>query len=767
MISSQVQRRAAVSIKSGEHITKNGFDKDFVQLAWQQYLRGSPFDLRNDLLVLATASGSSDLKRGVSTLLKWARKQDPHDLPERLRKKGFATDLVRSLFNSFSCPEDLRNASCVGPEDTVRVLRSVRVLFFDFESDPSEQLQSDIQICTEILRSGSVDEAQDLWWRLCSIASQDRPQAGFLDLPHLLGFLRNSFPLKEYPAYEADWKKLSSDTQRTLNSIRANIGGHVEFDRQLEENNLERAIEQNRVCAVVGPSGCGKSVIVKKWAEQKSSLHTLVFWSANKLKTGQFSTTAVGTLRFNYELDEVIPAASRELAYFVIDGLDHLSEEGEFANLAEVSRWLRLEETNSPWRLVLTCQREEWGRVQLALIRLGGLLSRPSLLNIDHPAIEQLDAVWDAFPSLQRLSSEKRLADMLLKPKILDLFATNIAAKRVPDTQEWVGESDLIEWFWSAEVNNGANGPARSFLLQRLGENQADTMQYETGTCEFTSDDLIIFETLKKDRICAIEDEKIAFDHDLFGDWSRQRVLLSRSHQLSEFLPKKLLSPPWCRAVRLFGLHLLELKKDQRQWLDILSQLAENNSELGQNLLLETIIFASNPDAILENLWETLVEDKGRLLWRFLGQFLQVATSPDLTMLAATANKTPEIRLRFAAECRVPILQLWPAVLTFLSDHKNEVIRLAPAGVVRICDMWLRSTLPGSEARTVAADLALAGAEEWLAFSLSSWTVRGGIQRVARAILSGCHCRLCRITRARPRFYFDCLRQKTARRTYC
>ena len=710
MNSGQVKRRVAISAKSGDYITTGGFSREFVNLVWRQYFSSSPFDRDHDLLVLVTAPGSFKLKQAVSKLLKLARKQDPHLLSERIYKKRFVSKIERSLFSSFSCPEDLIRDRQTGAQDIGAVLRSVRVLFFDYELDPSEQLQSDIQICSETLSNGSIKQAHGLWLRMCSIASKFRPYAGFFDLPRLLGFLRNSFQLKEYPVYEADWEKLFSETQRTLISIPDTIGGRVKLDRELEENNLEQEIEQHRVCAMVGPSGCGKSVIVKRWAGRKKSHHSLVFWDANRLKPEQFSIESIGTIRFNYSLDQIIPATTSELAYFVVDGLDHLSEDGEFANLVEVSTWLRLEDANSPWKLILTCQLEEWDRVQRELVRFGGSVLRPSLLNVDHPDIKQLDAVWNAFPSLQQLSSEKHLHHVLLKPKILDLFAGYIAAGTVPDTRKWVGESDLIAWFWETAVNRGANGPARSFLLQRLGENQADTMLYQTGIYEFTSDDLITFETLRKDRICKIEEEKIAFDHDLFGDWSRQRFLLTHSHQLSEFLPEKLVSPPWHRGIRLFGLHLLEFKKDQRQWLDILNQLAENKSELGKNLLLEAIIFTSNPDAILESLWDVLAEDGGHLLYRFLGQFLQVATLPSSPMLDLPEHENLGIRLGLAVEDRIPILPLWPPVLTFLSNHKTEVIPLAPSRVGRICDMWLRHCPLDSLARTTAADLALTGA---------------------------------------------------------
>lgn len=719
----QVRRRAAVSVKSGEQITRNGFGADFVRLIWQQYLSNSPFDRRSDLLVLVTASGSSDLKRAVSNLLIWAREQDPRDLSERLTKKGFASNIERSLFNSFGCPANLLQDSRVGPADTAGVLRSVRVLFFDYESDPSEQLQSDIQLCSEILRSGAVDEAYSLWQSICYVSSQFRPHAGGLDLSRILGSVRSSFQLKEFPAYDADWARLRADTIRTLNSIRSTIGGHIEFDRQSEEDSLEHHITAHPVCVVVGPSGCGKSVIVKKWSEKKSAMHTLIFWTANALKSERFSPDGMGSTRFSYALDEIIPTTTSEPAYFVIDGLDHLSEEREFANLVEVSRWLRLEDPSSPWKFILTCQREEWNRVQLALVRFGGSVSRPFQVSVDHPETKQLAAVWEAFTPLQRLLSEKHLHHVLLNPRILDLFAANIAAGKVPDVVDWVGESDLIEWFWAAEVNKGSYGPARSLLLQKLGEEQADTMQYETALRRFSGDDLRILEALRKDGICKYEYEKIAFDHDLFGDWSRQRALLSHSHHISEFLPPKLMSPPWRRAVRLFGLHLLELRKDRRGWLNILNELSQSGTELGANLLLEAIIFAGSPAQILESLWDELSENNGQLLWRFLGQFLQAATFPDPTTLFLTANEEPEIRLRFAAKYRIPILSLWPPVLTFLGNHKTEVVKLVPSRAGRICDMWLRFSPRDSEARSSAADLALTGAEEWLGYSMSSWTV--------------------------------------------
>jgi len=87
-ISGQIQRRAAISVKSSEQITKLGFAKGFVRLVWQQYLSEHPFDRHTDLLVLVTVSGSPDLKRAVSKLLVWAREQDSQDLPKRLKKRG-------------------------------------------------------------------------------------------------------------------------------------------------------------------------------------------------------------------------------------------------------------------------------------------------------------------------------------------------------------------------------------------------------------------------------------------------------------------------------------------------------------------------------------------------------------------------------------------------------------------------------------------------------------------------------------------------------
>src|SRR6185503_5031561 len=103
--------------------------------------------------------------------------------------------------------------------------------------------------------------------------------------------------------------------------------------------------------------------------------------------------------------------------------------------------------------------------------------------------------------------------------------------------------------------------------------------------------ELVNLSELQTEGICSVQDEQIAFLHDLFGDWARLRVVMAHAATLSTFLPSKLDSPLWHRAIRLFGVHLLEQGDALLGWRRAFAALSKY--ELAQDLLLEAALFAA------------------------------------------------------------------------------------------------------------------------------------------------------------------------------
>jgi hypothetical protein len=707
-------RSCALSVKSNQQFTKSAAPSEFVSLAWEQFLQEGTtrFDKSRDLLGLIIAPLSPEMDTKLSSLLKKARVQDSKDLPHRLEKAGYVSGKERGLFDSFACPNELAKKQGITKANTGELLKCIIVLQFDFELESSIRLKEAIRYCQDILRSGSLEEAHSLWERLLHIANKYRNGGGCLDLCTFVDLLRSQFRLKGYPVHQADWTRLLNQTEDSLEGIPDKIGNKVFLPRNDEFKALKTAFTKSKAVVIVGPSGCGKTVIAKSLAEKELSNSKIIWWNAGSLDVEDFAAFE-SKLRLVYPLKELLTAATDPCAYMIIDGLDRVFSEGAFQNLSVLIHTLRLNVDASPWRILITCQPEEWSRIQMRLASVNVLSSEWETIEIKEPNDGDLDPVWGAFPALRRLKSQPQLRSLLFKPKVLDLLATKLSLIGSVATTDWVGESDLIEWFWEVEVRKQPNATERARFLKLLGGRQADNLESETPDDEFSVSDLKQVDSLEQDRLCGRHEERLYFYHDLYGDWARQRILIGRANNLCEYLEPRIASPLWHRAVRLYGLHLLERNADITQWRSALVALGsgEGTANLVQDLLLEAAIFAANPLPILERMWLDLLANDGLLLRRLLGRFLHVATLPNPEILAAAKKLGMDLEIKAATIRRIPYGPYWLPMIRFLHGHLTDVVELVPEQVAKISDTWLREGLENLPLRQEAAELALETAE--------------------------------------------------------
>ena len=128
-------------------------------------------------------------------------------------------------------------------------------------------------------------------------------------------------------------------------------------------------------------------------------------------------------------------------------------------------------------------------------------------------------------------------------------------------------------------------------------------MRFETPLTDFPPADLPPFDELVQDRICVSREGRAAFHHERYGDWARQRVLLSRIQDLPTYLADRISTPTWHTAIRLLGLHLLEQNEAIDCWKSVFTAASTSGSDepsLLQDLLLEAVIFASSPEPLLQ-----------------------------------------------------------------------------------------------------------------------------------------------------------------------
>ncbi len=404
------------------------------------------------------------------------------------------------------------------------------------------------------------------------------------------------------------------------------------------------------------------------------------------------------------ELAFEVPDAEAAL---VLDGLDRLYDGCAFSVVRALIDAVDPGREGSPWRVVVTCQTQEWPRLQQCLLHAGVPSAKWSVVECEPVSPEALMPVWETIPQAARLRYQLKLRPLLVNLKILDLIASRLATGAEVQTTAWVGESSVANWYWQSQIAIGHERGARERFAMLLAERQADELRLALPLNCFGVPELGPLDGLQTDRVCArTDDGRVVFVHDLFGDWARLRVLIAHADTLVHFLNARLDSPLWHRAIRLYGAYLLEHARDVAQWRSLLSTLSAQRDEGACDLLLESIVFSANPASLLAQVQVDLMREQGLLLRRLLGRFLVFATLPDpsfVDLARADGYETTAVAVHY----RCPNWPYWPSVLRFLHEHRADVLQAAAAEIARIVDLWLTHTEPGFPLRREAAQLGL------------------------------------------------------------
>jgi hypothetical protein len=263
-------RTAALSIKSSQQVTRTGFPEDFVKIAWAQWLGfKTERKLRdsNDAVALVTGSVAHDVKDAWSNFLHDALPTAPERMAARLSQPADdgsqSSALQRALFESFSCPKELRSNGDTGNVAAIQLMCRVRLLHFDYEATPSRDHALALADGRRLLKSGDAVEAKRLWNRLIGIADAKR-SGGTINLSLLLAELRGEFDFRDHPDYRRDAEVLERLSQDLMADVRTQVAGLPPLPRVADSARVQTCLDRHRACLLVGESGCGKSALAKE-----------------------------------------------------------------------------------------------------------------------------------------------------------------------------------------------------------------------------------------------------------------------------------------------------------------------------------------------------------------------------------------------------------------------------------------------------------------------------------------------------------------------
>jgi hypothetical protein len=709
------RRSVGISIKSDQQLSARGFPPDFVDLAWGQWLgRGTSrvFQRGNDAIVLVTAEIPSAVKSDWAALLAEILPGAPDRIVSRLNAStdegSQASALQRSIVKSFACRP--RYDHSAGTEEIVRLLHDIRVLDFDFNNPTSHSRAQALRDCQNILTSGDANKAQELWERLVGIADERRPAGGFLDLRELLAALRDRFAFRDHPDFRADWETLRRRSNDAVADIETQIADRAQLPRLNERATIARRFTSAGICILVGESGSGKSALAKEIA--LTDYPRTIWLSAGSLdhEVPVDFERALG-LRHPF-MDILRMSPSRCLVVF--DGVEGYGEKALRLTARFASELLALSSTHVHFLLSIQFGAADAKLRQLATLKMPEEALETTPIGRPEPA--EIQELLSPFPDLQWLALRPQLRPLLTNLKVLDWF---VRTPPPPEAAElYTTLTAVIDRLWQLWTEAPADGPARSGLLMKLAAIEAETLSRGVPRTELNHDEQHTLPSLERSGLIRIRDERVFLAHDLVGDWARLRVLIAED-ATSSSTESRAASPRWQQAVRLFGQRLLEGSPDgHARWREAV--IAENDASPSAGLLcdlfLDALFLATNAVDLLNQTWDTLTADNGKLLNRLLDRFLYIATLPDPRLIVLSDG--PEEVMRVEHLLRIPFWLYWGPILMVLHARQGDVVQLAPYTAARACALWLGTTPdelgPGRQMpwRTHAAELANAIARE-------------------------------------------------------
>ena len=642
----------------------------------------------------------------IQSLLSKARWQTAAQLAARLPKSGYASPAERAIHASCACPDGI--ATGLQEEDKLpgRILRRMAVFDLDFENADSSTEAVSRFICAELLESGSTTDANKLWAAICQIAQRVRPHGG-ISRTELIHEVRTVVRLRDLPDFARDWERLHAWRKSELDAVPDRVAGAVNVDRDNVAAQIVSDLRSSRFVSVVGASGTGKSVVAKAIAQEHGEEGNVLWLRAERVRARYIETLA-SLHQLDHPLQEVLRNGKREGGLVVLDSGERLLDEADFTEMCSLLKMLSMHQKGCGWRLLVTCREEAWGRVQYGLSKAFGHNMDWSPVRVDYPTFEMLSPVWEAFPALRTLAVRPHLSQVMRNMKVIDLLAAASAAGKSPHGGSWVGESQMIAWYWQHVVRGGSTGSQRDVLLQKLAIEHGDHDRFETLETELSSDELAVLGDSSLLLQTDADRGTVSFVHDLIADWARFRALAAHSDNLTTYCENRFTNPHWHAALRLYGVSLLESDRTGERWKSAIAAYPE-----ARESLLEALVFAGNSRGLIDGVWSVLVADDGVLLNAFLKRFQHVASIPNPEYMALAMQVGAEANEARTWE-RIPLWMYWLGILPALHSQKEDLISFAPTETARLARTWLRHTPVDWPGRQEAAALALGVAKQAL-----------------------------------------------------
>jgi hypothetical protein len=688
----------SLSIKSDKQVTRRGFEASFVGAAWAQWLatEKGPFRKDRDLLGLATTTLGDDVQRSWDTLANQAKEAEPAVLVKRLGQTRTSSRTARALFNSLRCPREISAQLAAEPEAPALLLRHLRVLPFDLKTAGSIRRSQALEVCARLLKSGSAQEAADLWRATVAIAADKRKAGGTVERQTLAAALAERFALHAWPDLRSDWDSIRNFSRERASQILTTIAGNSVARPQVEETRT--ALGSSSIVVVAGDPGVGKSAVVRTaLSAMVGVLDDGVVWFDPPTIERSGLAAVTTDLDLRHPLVQVLTEAAHPRPVIVLDAVEQYGEAAHGcaqALLSAVSPVPR-------WRVVLSIRRETLDVAYEVLSRAGIPSSSVAIVEVPPPSEEQIRRLVSHLPHLTSLARQPDVAELFRNLKVLDWVAQ--AAISLPKQGDRLTHSAVLDSVWTTWMGRDSDRHARAGLLKRLAVFEADAFASGIPLSALDTSEHKTLPDLERLALLTVHGQRAYFRHDLLGDLARQKQLEEEPDNAAA-VAELARVPRWHHAIRLYGQARLEAE-GITAWQRLDQALPQSEGgRIARDLLLEAIVTSSNVRDLLEQFWPELAKTP-TLLERLLRRFGWIASRPSPALQVAGLDRATADAL--AALVRIPYWPYWPPFLHFLVTHASELATLARSPTADLVALFLGVVPVGVRGREEAARVAV------------------------------------------------------------
>ena len=693
---------------------------EVIQACWET-LKSTNFYIGIDRFGLGIGLYSKNIDEYYQSVLTWARTStDADDFLKRINQPRLANQTQRSFVQLIRGKLDSYSGSSVTDDEIWNFLRSMVILYFDFQRDGSRDYSYSVEIVSHLLNADKKAQAPQLFTELVDLAAKGNLTAGSFNAENLRLSLQAKFSLLSPVDCRSDLEKLRQESGFALNDIRVDIGGLSISRTALIVDALEKLSEASLI-EIVGSSGVGKSALLKTLVEHQRGEGPVLVISGDRI-TGAGWSSYASTLQLRQPLNKLLVALSASSRPTIfIDGVDRIVEIGKRAVVNDLLRTLAevplSEDGSRHWTVVFSAREENLQDVYLWLNWQA--LGKPIRLQVPELTVEELQSVIEHSPRLKPLLSLSQLSPILKNPLMLRLLEDPRMLPNPGNLPPVATEIEISKVWWDRLVGNegSVSGRARKSSLLRLGRQVVKSPGKHFTVEETVPPESLI--SLTADRII-IQDpdrEVYRFSHDLLEDWVMYRLLDQRREDLSAYLQE--LDEPFglYRAVQLLGLALLENSKTADSWIQLIEQV-EQASELSsrwRQALLTAPLVSPRSSELLDRAEPLLIADNARRLIELLVAVRTLEVMPNFSLMflftEAELQSSDRVMPLLMSD-PIPRWSVWQPFMGWLLKRLNDLPTSVRPEAVKLMEIWQVKSPTGSIYRKEIGEIAIAWLKE-------------------------------------------------------